>query len=62
MKKIILVCAILFPVMAYAQPSIHFQDEIHDFGEVKEGTQLEHVFDFENAGTSDLMISGVKAS
>jgi hypothetical protein len=62
MKKIILICLLLLPAAVSAQPSIHFQNEMHDFGEVQEGTQLEHIFEVENAGTSDLLISGVKAS
>jgi hypothetical protein len=63
MKKILLfILAFLVPSLAYAQPSITFQDEVHDFGEVLQGTEPEHTFEFSNSGTEDLEITKVSTS
>lgn len=62
MKKIILFLILLLPMLAYAQPSIKIENEMHNFGEVKQGTQLDHTFEFENTGTEELEIKGLKTS
>ena len=64
MKKIVLVfIALLFlPALAYAQPSLQLTNETFDFGTVKQGEKIEHVFEFENTGTEDLIITRVHAS
>jgi len=62
MKKFILIMALLVPSLAYAQPSITFKDEVHDFGEVLQGVELEHTFEFTNSGTEDLEITKVSTS
>jgi len=62
MKKIIFVFIAFFPVLAWAGPVIHFDSEKHDFGNVRQGGQLEHTFEFINAGTDDLIIDKVNAS
>lgn len=62
MKKFILILLLLAPSLVYAQPSITFQNEIHDFGEVLQGAELEHTFEFSNSGTEDLEISKVSTS
>ena len=62
MKKVILIMALLVPSLAYAQPSIAFKDEVHDFGEVLQGVELEHTFEFTNSGTEDLEITKVSTS
>lgn len=54
--------ALFFPVLAYAQPSLRFTNEAFDFGTVKQGEKMEHVFEFENTGTDDLNITSVHAS
>ena len=41
---------------------ISFENEIHDFGYVKPGKKLIHVFSFTNTGKEDLIISNVKSS
>ena len=56
MKKIIIILLLLFPVLAYAQPSMKFATEKFDFGDVKQGTQLSYTFEFENTGSEDLII------
>jgi hypothetical protein len=43
-------------------PKFKFNEEIHDFGSVKEGPQAEHVFTFKNTGKSPLIIQNVSAS
>jgi len=62
MKKIILIMILLVPSVVYAQPSITFQNEIHDFGEVLQGTEPEYAFEFSNSGTEDLEIMKVATS
>jgi Protein of unknown function (DUF1573) len=64
MKKIILplIAALVLPVLVYAQPSIQFGNEVYDLGTVKQGEKVEHVFEFENTGTEDLLITRVHAS
>ena len=39
-----------------------FEKEVHDFGNVKEGTQAEYVFKFTNIGKEPLVITNVQAS
>ena len=61
MKKIALVL-LLFPTIAWAQPSIEFKGEKYDFGNVIQGPQLEHSFEFVNAGSEELIIKEVNTS
>lgn len=62
MKIFILLLVLLLPSLAYAQPSLSIDNETHDFGEVKQGVQLEHTFEFENTGTEDIEITDIKTS
>jgi hypothetical protein len=57
MKIIIVTLLVLLPALVHAQPTIQFESETHDFGEVRQGAQLEHVFEFRNSGKEDLIIS-----
>lgn len=43
-------------------PSFEFAEEDHDFGEIKEGDVVEHVFKFTNTGDAPLIISSATAS
>ena len=54
--------ALLVPSLVFAQPSVTFKDEAHDFGEVLQGVKLEHTFEFSNSGTEDLEILKVSTS
>lgn len=57
MKKIfILAILLLYPVISYSQPSIVFDEEIYDFGKITPGHEIEHTFEFKNAGDQDLRI------
>jgi uncharacterized cupredoxin-like copper-binding protein len=38
---------------------IKFQESTHDFGTIKEGEKLEHIFKFENIGKKSLTIANV---
>lgn len=58
MKSVILLM-ILLPTLAWAEPSIVFQTEAHDFGDVRQGEQPEFAFEFSNGGTDDLVIAQV---
>ncbi|HAM53176.1 MAG TPA: hypothetical protein DCP92_21675 [Nitrospiraceae bacterium] len=62
MKLVIVTLIVLLPALVYAQPSIVFESETHDFGVVEQGAQLEHVFDFVNSGNEDLVISKLMPS
>ena len=64
MKKIIFLMTIilLLPVLSYAQPSIAFDSEEHDFGTVAPVETIEHVFEFTNAGDQDLLIQKLGSS
>jgi hypothetical protein len=64
MKKIIFLMTIilLLPVLSYAQPSIIFDSEEHDFGTVTPAGTIEHVFEFTNTGDQDLMIQKLSSS
>ena len=53
---------ILFPALGYAEPSIRFENELHDFGTVKQGDLLEFAFQFTNTGTEDLLIKLLTSS
>ncbi len=42
-----------------AGPQIQFEEMKYDFGSVKQGDVVEHVFKFKNAGTAPLVISNI---
>ncbi len=44
------------------QPDICFEEPIYNFGKVYKNEDVEHFFIFENRGTKDLIIEGIKAS
>ncbi len=62
MKRMILILMLLVPSVAFAAPSIKFSSDVHDFGKVSEGDQLEFSFEFENTGSGDLIIQRLQAS
>ncbi len=47
---------------AGAMPVIKFDNMEHDFGTIKQGDKVEHIYKFTNEGTTDLVISQVKPS
>jgi len=64
MKKVFFFTMIilLLPVISYAQPSIAFDSEEHDFGTVAPVDTIEHVFEFTNTGDQDLLIEKLGSS
>jgi hypothetical protein len=46
----------LWPVMAFAQPVISFDSEVHDFAIVSGSSDLRYSFEVYNRGTEDLLI------
>ena len=62
MKRWLVILVFLFPCLVYAESSLRFESEIHDFGTVKQGEFLEFAFKFTNTGTEDLLIKGLTAS
>ncbi|MFP4093935.1 MAG: DUF1573 domain-containing protein [Cyclobacteriaceae bacterium] len=69
MKKLFAFSLMLFfAVQVYAQqateeklegPQITFLESSHDFGDIEQGTKVNHVFEFENSGTEPLILSNV---
>lgn len=57
MKRALVILLLLFPALAFAQPSLEFINISHDGGVVKEGTALQHVFEFKNSGDMELIIN-----
>lgn len=58
----------LMVVAAYAQkdkkavvdgPQITFQESEYNFGDIKQGEKVEHVFEFKNTGSAPLVLSNV---
>ncbi len=62
----LLTLAFALPVLAQTdtkdKPVIKFKSENHDFGNIKEGVQATHEFEFVNTGKGALIISNVAAS
>jgi len=52
------------PVQVPAGPTttIAYSEEVHNFGNIKQDTENEHVFKFTNTGTEPLIISNAKGS
>ncbi len=42
--------------------AIEFEEQVHDFGDIKEGEVVEHVFKFKNTGEAPLILTGVQPS
>ncbi len=61
MRKLIIILVLIFPVLAYAQPSIVFDAETYDFGVVKGSEPLKHTFEVRNNGTEELVINKLDA-
>jgi len=61
-KFFLMTIILLLPVLAYAQPSITFDSEEHDFGTVAPVDTIEHVFEFTNTGDQDLVIQKLSSS
>lgn len=45
-----------------AKPTISFQESKYDFGEIKQGDVVTHVFKFENTGEAPLILSNVSVT
>ena len=61
---LILVCLLLSGSFIFAGkgPKIKFREESKDFGKMKQGEVLTHVFVFKNEGDENLVIKRVKTS
>jgi hypothetical protein len=62
MKRIVMALLLCLASPAYAAPSIEFVSETHDFGHVTQGEPQEHVFEFTNTGTDELVIEWIEAT
>ncbi len=64
MKRIIFAAIFIFLTqsLAYSQPVARFATVDHDFGNISEGDKTEYVFEFSNAGDTDLLIEKVVAT
>ena len=61
-KLLIIIVLLLIPISAAAEPAIEFSHETFDGGQVKQGTFVEHYFEFVNKGTSELVIQKVQST
>jgi hypothetical protein len=57
----LLVLLIACSATAFAQAKFQFKEETHNFGEVPEGPNAVHIFEFENVGNEPLIITQAKA-
>ena len=62
MKRWLIFLIISFPALVYAEPSIKFENELHDFGTVGQGDLLEFAFAFTNMGNEELLIKRLTGS
>jgi hypothetical protein len=64
MKKILLLLIFfILTISLYSSPIIKFENEVHDFGDIKEdGGPYEYEFTFSNTGDEPLKLIKVKAS
>ncbi len=53
---------LLFIAFSVAQPKISVSEDTYDFGSVKQGTVVKHVFKIKNTGNKDLILTSVRAS
>ncbi len=53
---------LIVPAFSYAQPSILFNEVIHDFGTVSQEDAVKHVFEFTNTGDQELIVEKVSAT
>ncbi|WP_181306429.1 DUF1573 domain-containing protein [Rufibacter sp. XAAS-G3-1] len=56
------VAPIVAPAPAPVGPSIQFEEQRFDFGDIKSGDVVEHTFKFTNNGTLPLIISNVRTT
>jgi hypothetical protein len=61
-KILLLVLALCSPTLAWGQPSIEFMTEMHDFGQIVRGEQLEYSFKFINKGADELVVISLTTS
>ncbi len=52
---------LFFIISCFGKPRIEFNEITYDFGQVKQNTELKHIFIFKNTGSSTLSIEKVKA-
>ncbi|TGD82381.1 DUF1573 domain-containing protein [Hymenobacter wooponensis] len=57
-----LLVALLVAAASHAQGVLQFEKELHDFGNVPEGTMATHEFKFKNTGNQPVIIANVQAS
>jgi len=43
-------------------PELIFEEKSHDFGDIHQGDQVEHVFSFENSGDAPLVLTNVQTT
>jgi len=63
MKKIFFpIFLLVFPLISYAQPSVSFDSQSYDFGQVSQGKSVEHTFQVSNVGDAELIIQKIVPS
>jgi len=62
MKHLLTLCLLVVAFASRAQGVMQFEKDLHDFGNVPEGTMATHEFRFKNTGNQPIIISNVQAS
>lgn len=68
-KSILLFAALLFATVGFAQqvekesgPVIQWEEKTYDFGEIEQGSTVEHTYKFTNVGNEPLIITNVQVT
>ncbi len=68
-KNILLFAALLFVSVGFAQqvekesgPVIQWEEKTYDFGEIEQGSTVEHTYKFTNVGNEPLIITNVQVT
>ena len=59
---IVIVFLLMYGTIASGQPRIKFEETVYDFGLVKEGKNITHVYRFQNVGDQTLKDIKVKTT
>ncbi|MBM3176873.1 MAG: DUF1573 domain-containing protein [Bacteroidetes bacterium] len=63
MKTIVIALALVasgFAVLAQSGPQLVWEKSVHDFGQITEGSQVQHTFKFTNKGKEPLILTSVQ--
>jgi len=63
MKKLVVLCFVLFSAAVFAQgPKLVWDNSSHDFGVIEENAKVQHTYKFTNKGNEPLLITNVQVT